>query len=447
MSRLFGTDGIRGLVGKELTPALAHAVGRALGLLLGEQGRPAPTVLIGHDTRASCRGLVAALTAGLSSVGTAVTLLGVLPTPAVSHLVLSRGADAGVVVSASHNPAEYNGIKIFGRDGTKLSDVGEERIEALLGDEGLAAAPVSIATPTDPTGAEEYLAALAATVDTPLAPLRLAADCANGAAVATAPRLLARLGLAPLWLGAAPDGTNINKECGSTSLSRLSATVLEHRLDLGIAFDGDADRCLLIDERGATVDGDAILCMCALDRHRRGLTGSRAVVGTVMSNLGLSRRLEREGIAFHAAPVGDRFVAETMKRVGATLGGEPSGHVIFSDVAATGDGLFTALSVLSLLTRSGTPLSALAAELARYPAATADLPLTPTAREALATDGELSALRERAAALLGTHGRLLIRPSGTEPRLRVLVEADNQALLESTLSLLTKEAERILEKY
>ena len=446
MSRLFGTDGIRGRVGEGLDAPLAHAVGRALGTFLSET-LTRPLVLIGHDTRLSCDMLTSALAAGLAASGADTALLGVLPTPAVSRLVTLRGAAAGVVVSASHNPAEYNGIKIFDKDGTKLSDEGEARLEALLADPAatVSAPPAALGRVTwDATAAPEYIAALAATVPHPLTPLALGVDCANGAAARIAPPLFERLGLAPRWLGIHPDGTNINKECGSTSLGRLGTLVRREGLSVGLAFDGDADRCLLVDETGATVDGDAILAMLALDRRRRGLPGSGAVVGTVMSNLGLRRLLEGEGVAFHAAPVGDRFVAELMQKTGASLGGEASGHVILREQAATGDGLQTALAVLSLMERTKQPLSALAAVLSRYPSATVNLPLAPTAAAAVAA-GALAPLTEALTARLGSRGRLVLRPSGTEPLLRITVEADTRPLVDEVLELASKEATRVLE--
>ena len=447
MGKYFGTDGFRGEANTNLTVEHAFKIGKFLGANSAD-GRA--RIVIGKDTRLSSYMFEYALVAGLTSVGADAYLLHVTTTPSVSFVTRSEGFDAGIMISASHNPYTDNGIKIINRQGEKMSDEVTDKIEKYLDSPDnipLATGERIGRTVDHVLGRNRYTGYIISLARHSYKGLKVGLDAANGSAWMLAKSVFDALGAKTHVIGNDPSGVNINLGCGSTHIEALCEIVRREGLDVGFAFDGDADRCLAVDEGGRVISGEGILYAAAKYLKSRGALEGDTVVTTVMSNLGLSRRLEREGIAFHAAPVGDRFVAETMKRVGATLGGEPSGHVIFSDVAATGDGLLTALSVLSLLTRSGTPLSALAAELARYPAATADLPLTPAAREAFATDGELSALRERAAALLGTHGRLLIRPSGTEPRLRVLVEADNQALLESTLSLLTKEAERILEKY
>lgn len=449
MKRLFGTDGIRGIVGEGLTAELAFSVGRATGqvLCLGRTARP--HALIGTDTRASGGMLSAALAAGLTAAGVDVTLLGVLPTPGVASLVLSRRADAGVVVSASHNSYEYNGIKIFGADGYKLPDALEEEIEALVGTPmATDALPITgigqLYHDADPTG--EYVDALCRSVDVDLSGLSVAIDCACGAACRTAEPLFSRLGVKASWLSATPDGKNINAGCGSTCLEPLSHYVREHGCDLGIAFDGDADRCLLVDAEGRTVDGDEILAMCALDRHRRGVAGSEAIVGTVMSNLGLSRFCREHGLGLSASAVGDRYVLERMRAEEISLGGEQSGHIIFAEHATTGDGQLTACQVLSLMARTHRSLRSLASSMTRYPQSTVSLPLNEQGRLAFYTDGAVGELLRSAEESLGAEGRLLVRPSGTEPRLRITVSAGDEETVNRIIGELSEDLMHMLQK-
>ena len=444
MKRLFGTDGVRGVVGEGLDANLAFALGVSAAEVLSHGEGPL-TVLVGEDTRESSPMLAAALAAGLAAGGAVVRMLGVLPTPAVSYLTTLYRADVGAVVSASHNPHEYNGIKLFGADGEKLSDLYEEAIEAALSHTSEHAARCGRVIPE--AGAQEaYLAHLAA-IAPPPHELRVALDCANGAFSPIGAQVLSLLSKNGRLLFCEPDGRNINRGCGSMALSALSEVVRTGGFDLGVAFDGDGDRCLLLDECGRVVDGDEILAITALDRHRRGILGSFAVVGTVMSNGGLARLLADEGIGFSAAAVGDRYVREEMRRCGCTLGGEASGHIIFSEHAPTGDGAITALEVLSVMLRRCEPLSALAARMKRYPARTVNLPMPMSARSAVEGDPEIASARYAAEQMLAGEGRLVLRPSGTEPYLRITVEARDAYLLDAVCDALVKKVAHSLEKY
>ena len=443
MKRLFGTDGVRGIVGEELDANLAFSLGvRAAEVLATEKGTL--SVLVGEDTRKSSPTLAAAISDGLAAGGARVYRLGVLPTPAVSYLTVARGANLGVVISASHNPHEYNGIKFLGADGEKLSDDCEEKIEeALLRPARGAERRGSVSCAV--LGAEEYLAHLAQYAKR--SSLRVLVDCANGAYSPLAARLLPLLSENGEAIFCEPNGENINRGCGSTAMAALARAVCEGGYDLGIAFDGDGDRCLLVDERGRIVDGDEILAIVAIDRHRRSVEGSFSVVGTVMTNGGLPRLLAAEGIGFSASAVGDRHVREEMRRLGCSLGGESSGHVIFSEKAVTGDGALTAMEVLSVMGREKRPLSQLAARMKRYPARTVNLPLPHSARAALSDDGAIRQAQCEADAMLAGEGRVLLRPSGTEPCLRITVEACDALLLDTVCNMLVEKVARSLRKY
>jgi phosphoglucosamine mutase len=423
VGRLFGTDGIRGVANEDLTPDLALRVGRAAGAILGGRGAP---FFVGRDTRVSGPMLEAALASGACSAGVDVELAGVLPTPAVAFLARARGAACGVVISASHNPVEDNGIKFFASDGFKLPDAAEERIEALVEHGG----------PARPTGGpigslravrradEPYLEHVAALSDGPLQGMRVVVDCAFGAAYATAPRLWEQLGARVTALHAEPDGTRINVGCGSTHLAPLQAAVRAHGADVGFAHDGDADRVLAVDERGDVVDGDALIGLCALDRQRRGALPGRVVVATVMSNLGLEQALAAASIRLERTRVGDRYVLERMREIGAALGGEQSGHLIFLDHATTGDGLVTAVQVTNVMLRSGRRLSELRAAIPRLPQVLVNVRVRE--RDGAASSPEVAAAVAAAQARLARRGRILVRPSGTEPLIRVMVEAERQ---------------------
>jgi phosphoglucosamine mutase len=424
MGQLFGTDGIRGVANTELTPELAVGLGRAVVRTLREEGIERPRVAVGRDPRASGEMLQAALTAGLCSAGGDVIPLGVLPTPGVAYLTARLGADSGAMISASHNPVGDNGIKFFGPDGYKLTDAEEERVEELLQ-----------RTEEDrPTGTrigrlrtqrgltEGYIDHLVATTDVDLAGLRVVADCANGAASVVGPEVLRRLGCEVIAVHAEPDGNNINAGCGSTYPEVVARAVVEHGADVGLAFDGDADRLIAADQAGEVVDGDAILAILAKQLHEdRGIS---SVVTTVMTNLGFKIAMEGLGVEVIQTKVGDRYVLEAMREGGHPVGGEQSGHVILTDHATTGDGVLTAVQLLATLARAGRPMSELAAIMRRLPQVLVNV--RGVDRDRLADAQALWDAVEQAEAELAGKGRVLVRASGTEPVVRVMVEAGSE---------------------
>lgn len=426
MGRLFGTDGVRGVANSELTCELALQIGRAAAMVLTDSNHRHPKILIGKDTRLSSDMLEAALTAGLCSVGANVVQLGVIPTPAVAFLVGKYKADAGVMLTASHNPCEFNGIKIFSGDGYKLPDALEEQIEAIVLDHK--------ATPPTPTGGDvgsvstapnvvrDYIDHIKSTVPFALTGMRIAIDCANGAASRTAEQLFTELGATCYMLSNHPDGVNVNDNCGSTHMEPLMAYVKENHLDAGVAFDGDADRCLAVDDKGNLVDGDFVMAICAADMKSRGKLAKDTVVGTIMTNLGFIRFCEQTGIHFEATKVGDRYVLEEMQLEGYNFGGEQSGHVIFLDFATTGDGQLTAAQLLSIVKRRETKLSNLAVLMKRFPQVLVNVQVAPEGKLRFYTDDKVKAAVEHAKKQLGQDGRVVVRPSGTEPLLRVMVE-------------------------
>ncbi|MBQ0011036.1 MAG: phosphoglucosamine mutase [Ruminococcus sp.] len=427
MGRLFGTDGVRGVANSELTPETALAIGRAAATVLTDGCRRRPVFVVGCDTRISSDMLAGALSAGLCSVGADVIFLGTISTPAVAYLIGLYKADAGIMISASHNPSEFNGIKVFGGNGHKLPDELEERIESLILD-GKADYPAPVG---DGVGkitfaseaATDYIAHLKSTVLYAPSEMRVAVDCANGSASVTAKRLFADLGVQADILFDHPNGTNINESCGSTHMEALSAYVTEHKLDCGIAFDGDADRCLFVDENGNLTDGDMLMAICSLDLKERGRLNRNTVVGTVMTNFGFGKFCEENGLRFASTKVGDRFVLEEMLLEDYSFGGEQSGHIIFRDFATTGDGQLTAVQVLSLMKRKGKKLSELSGVMTRYPQVTLNIRTTADGKIRFYTDGEITKAIESAKEQLDSHGRILVRPSGTEPLIRVMVES------------------------
>ncbi len=426
MARLFGTDGIRGVANADLTPELAFRVGRAAGAVLGGQ----VPVVIGRDTRVSGPMLEAALAAGLCSVGVSVALAGILPTPAVAYLARAQQR-SGVVVSASHNPVEDNGIKLFGADGFKLPDAVEERIEAWVARDDLPR-PTGMELGTVvplPDAEDRYLRYLLGLAGGRLDGVRVVVDCAYGAAVRVAPQLWQALGAIVIPLHAVPDGARINVGCGSTHLAPLQAAVRAHGADVGFAHDGDADRVLAVDERGEVVDGDALMGICALDRCARGLLPGAVVVATVMSNAGLEDALHAAGVRLERTRVGDRYVLERMRELGAVLGGEQSGHLVFLDRATTGDGLVTALEVVNVMLRTGRRLSELRAAIPRYPQVLVNVRVRR--RDGVLEAPEVAAVIRAAQGRLRDGGRILVRPSGTEPVIRIMVEATRQDLAEA----------------
>ena len=437
MGKLFGTDGIRGVVNAGLDATLAYKVGLAAAQVLTREGNHKPLVAIGKDTRISSDLLEGALIAGLCSAGADVLHLGVIPTPAVAWITVDNKADAGIVISASHNPFEHNGIKIFNGQGFKLSDALEGEIEDII----LSGKEVPLKTHgdigrviyADQKEREDYIDHLASTVSTDLAGMRILVDCANGASSATAARLFDRFPeLHTAVINADPDGVNINNGCGSTHLDKLCTMVKAGGYDLGIAFDGDADRCLACDELGNEIDGDQIMAVCGQDLMSRGELPGNAVVATVMSNLGLHVFCRERGMQLLCTDVGDRNVLEKMEECGYVLGGEQSGHMIFRRYATTGDGQLTALQLLSLLHRSGKKASELVADCKRYPQLLVNVAVADKSKKAeIMANADLKAAIAQQEARLAGDGRILVRPSGTEALIRVMVEAKDEETAKS----------------
>lgn len=434
MGRLFGTDGVRGVANKDLTCELAMKLGRAAAAVLTNKSTRHPRVIIGKDTRLSSDMLENAMAAGLCSVGASVVLLGVVPTPAVAYLVEKYKADAGIMISASHNSYEYNGIKIFSGDGFKLPDDLEERIESLiLGEAPLPAAPADSdlgTVETAPNALRDYIDHVKSTVHFSLDGLEIALDCANGSSAMTAETLFTELGAKVHMLANEPNGVNINDGCGSTHMESLIEYVKTHRVDAGIAFDGDADRCLAVDENGEPVDGDFIMAICGLDMKSRGKLNKNCIVGTIMTNLGFIKFCEANGIHFEATKVGDRYVLEEMLLENYSFGGEQSGHVIFRDFATTGDGQLTAAQLLSIMKRREAKLSSMTTVMERYPQTMKNIRVSPEGKLAFYTDPKVKQAIDAATKMLAGNGRVIVRPSGTEPLLRVMVEGQDLALIE-----------------
>ena len=434
---LFGTDGVRGVAGVDLTADLAFNLSTAAASVLADLGEFAghrPTAIVGQDSRASGQYLEEAICRGLSSAGIDVYRVGILPTPAISFLVKDRGADLGVMISASHNPASDNGIKFFDRTGSKLADQIEAKIESVLGQ--IVESSNGAGSVIEDLGAKEsYIQNLLKSLDGNLSGLKVVVDCANGAASFVAPELLKRAGAEVIAISASPNGLNINDNCGSTHLENLIKTVKGEGADIGIAHDGDADRVLAIDEKGSVIDGDFILGILAQDME----LPTKTVVGTVMTNLGLIKALEEKGIKFIATAVGDRYVLEEMLAGGHLLGGEQSGHIIMSKYANTGDGLLTALQLISKLKKSGKSASELASFMKRYPQVLINV--SGVAKEKLSSNQVISKAVVDVQQKLGDKGRVLLRASGTEALIRVMIEAQELSLaqeLASELATLVK---------
>lgn len=431
MGKYFGTDGIRGVANEELDAQLAYQAGFAAATVLTKAAKHRAKIFIGKDTRISGDMLEAALAAGICSAGADVALLGVIPTPAVAYLTVKHGADAGIVISASHNPFEHNGIKIFGANGCKLSDELEAQVEALIddpsGEKPASHENIGKIMPMAETACEEYASHIAQAVPS-LSGLKVAVDCANGASSHTAELIFKKLGVEYDAIFNRPDGVNINTGCGSTHLDALCKKVSEGKYDLGIAFDGDADRCLLVDENGKLIDGDKIMAIVANHLKENGRLQGGVVV-TVMSNLGLHSYLRQHGIPVKTTKVGDRFVLEEMLRSGWNLGGEQSGHVILTDHATTGDGELTAVTFMELLKNSGKKASQLAGEIEHYPQVMINVPVPNAQKKTVAQLPEVKAVGDEIAEKFGQDGRILIRPSGTEALVRVMVEGKEEAVV------------------
>ncbi|MGH2735623.1 MAG: phosphoglucosamine mutase [Actinomycetota bacterium] len=441
MPRLFGTDGVRGVANEALTPDLALALGRAAGLVLAPDGGE---FVVGRDTRVSGPMLEGALVAGLCSAGVDVRTAGVVPTPAVAFLTLAEGARAGAVISASHNPVADNGIKFFSSEGIKISAEADDMIEAVMqaADRPLPTGPdIGGARPFE-HGTERYLEHLAGSLDGSLDGARVVLDCAYGAAWEVAPEAFRRAGADVVEMHAEPDGTRINVECGSTAPDEVARRVVAVGAHLGLAFDGDADRVLAIDERGRLVDGDRILALLAFRLQERDLLKNSIVVATVMSNLGFVRALTERGIEVVQAPVGDKYVAEAMRELGAVLGGEQSGHVIFGSHSTTGDGVLTGLQLASIVAGSDGELSVLGNLFESYPQVLINVRVASKHElESHQSLWEEVRLVERA---LGEDGRVLLRASGTEPLVRVMVEAAEEATARRRAEELAAAVERHL---
>jgi phosphoglucosamine mutase len=420
MTRLFGTDGVRGIAGSELTDDLARRLGRAAVLVLRDHGDDHPTMLVGRDPRGSGVWLQEAVVEGVREAGGTAVLAGVQPTPAIAFMTVDLGASAGIVISASHNPAPDNGIKFFSRDGMKLADAIEDEIEASL--DARVAADVTPGAVRDADEAlERYLDHVAGAALASLEGMHVVVDCANGSASVAAPSLLRRLGARVTPINAEPDGVNINDGAGALHPDVVAEEVLRLGADAGVSHDGDADRALFADATGAVIDGDQVLAACAVEMHETGELAGDTVVATVMSNIGFERAMLDHGIAVRRTRVGDRYVLEEMERDGFVLGGEQSGHIIFRRFATTGDGLLTAVRFLSLAAANGVSVHRLAGVMRRYPQVMRNVPVAD--REAVAASEVVARAVSDAERALGDTGRVLLRPSGTEPVVRVMVEA------------------------
>jgi phosphoglucosamine mutase len=435
MGRLFGTDGIRGVAGTELDRDLAFGLGRAAVVVLGRHGDGHPTFVVGRDPRASGEWLEDALVEGIRTAGGDAVLAGVEPTPAIAFLTVDLRASSGVVISASHNPPEYNGIKFFAADGMKLPDALEDEIEAALGSRWPGStAPGSTVSLADGRG--RYLAHLVGAAEAPLRGMKVVVDCANGAAAELAPEMLRRLGATVHAINADPDGSNINDGCGALYPEVVAAEVVRLGADAGVTHDGDADRALFADATGAIVDGDQVLAATAVALKAAGRLAANTVVTTVMANMGFHHAMRSAGIEVLCSRVGDRYVLEEMLRSGSMLGGEQSGHVIFREHATTGDGLLTAARFLSLAAARGVSVRELASVMHRYPQAMVNVAVRDP--DALAEAAPVWSAAQVVEDELGDEGRVLVRPSGTEPLVRVMVEAESE-------DLASRHAERIAE--
>lgn len=426
MGRLFGTDGARGVAIKELTCELAMQIGRASALVLTKAMNHRPVILIGKDTRISSDILESALCAGICSVGADAVILGVVPTPAVAYLVKEKKADAGVMISASHNSVEYNGIKLFSSTGYKLSDDTEAEIERLILDN-----PEEIVLKSHTevgrirhceNAVESYINHVKSSVKGDFEGMKVIIDCANGSSSATAKQIFGGIGADCIYINCNPDGTNINDKCGSTCISGLQKAVKENGADIGLAFDGDADRCLAVDENGELVDGDKLIAICSKAYKEQGRLKNNSAVVTVMTNIGFSQFAKENNITIITAGVGDRYVLEKMLEGGYNIGGEQSGHIIFLDEATTGDGQLSGVKVLEVLQNSGVKMSELAGIMTSYPQVMVNVKVTPQVKAEWKSYDDVKEIINLHEKALGDNGRILVRESGTEPLVRVMLE-------------------------
>lgn len=435
MRALFGTDGVRGVANRELTPMLAYKMGLAGAYVLSRsvKGPVKPTIVIGKDTRISGDMLEAALIAGICSVGVNVLRVGVMPTPAVAHLIRELKATAGVVISASHNPVEDNGIKFFASSGYKLPDEIEAEIERMIKREGMSELPCPTGSDVGavkdvPDAGDIYAEFAKKTIFTRLDGLKIVLDCANGAASVLSPRIFSELGAEVISINSEPNGININKGCGSTHPEQLARKVVESGADLGLAHDGDADRVIAVDEEGNIVDGDHIMVICSTHLKRKGQLPNDTVVVTVMSNLGLRLGLKDANIKVLETQVGDRYVLEELLKSGAVFGGEQSGHIIFLAHNTTGDGIVTGLQLAAVVKETGKTLSELAAQMERLPQVLVNVRVRD--KKSAMEHEEVKQAIEKGEQILGDKGRILVRPSGTEPKVRVMAEGPDETQLQ-----------------
>lgn len=431
MSRLFGTDGVRGIANSELTPELAFELGKAGAYVLSKETEK-PLILIGMDTRISGDMLESAISAGIQAVGGDVIRVGVVPTPAVAYLVKYYNADAGVMISASHNPFEYNGIKFFNRDGFKLDDSVEDEIEDIIVrhvdvNSHITGEKLGRSQQAEENSVEIYSGFLKATADIDLGGRKIVLDCANGAAYQVAEKVYRELGAKTVVIADKPNGININLNCGSTHTENLQKVVLEENAFMGMAFDGDADRLIAVDEKGNVIDGDRLICIAAGLLQKKGKLSGHVVTTTVMSNLGLHKYLEKLDIKVDVTDVGDRYVLERMRKTGCSVGGEQSGHIIFLDYTTTGDGILSSLQVLKAIIESGKTASELAEEIEIFPQVLVNAKVKNENKEVFHKDDEVVAKIAEVEEKLAGEGRVLIRPSGTEPLVRVMIEGADSA--------------------
>ncbi|MBR1893060.1 MAG: phosphoglucosamine mutase [Lachnospiraceae bacterium] len=448
MARLFGTDGVRGVANTELTPLLAMQLGAAGAYVLTEQNAYRPTIMVGCDTRVSGDMLANALMAGICSVGANAVYVGVIPTPAIAYLTRQYKVDAGVVISASHNPVEFNGIKFFNGDGYKLSDELEDKIEAYIknGNKDL---PAPIGSGVGKIkyrrdAREEYINHSMKQIHTDLHGMKIVVDCAEGASHYTSVETLKELGAEVIAIHNNPDGTNINANCGSTHMQELCARVVMEKADLGLAFDGDADRLLAADENGKVVDGDQIMAIIGTHMKKKGELKNNTIVVTVMTNLGFLLMCKREGIKVDQTKVGDRYVLEHMREIDGSLGGEQSGHIIFLGENTTGDGLLSALHLLEVVKESGKPLSELAKVMEVLPQALCNATVPNHKKEKYLEYPEIKEAIDKLEAKYAGEGRVLIRPSGTEPLVRVMIEGKDQAVIDEDAKSLADLIEKVV---
>ena len=431
MGRIFGTDGVRGIANEKLDVELALAISRATGIIIKSKTEKKPKVIVGRDTRLSGTMLEAAVAAGLSSVGCDVELLGVVPTPAVAYLVTKLGVDGGVMITASHNPFQYNGIKYFGSTGFKLTDEQEDRIEGIVldGKEPIEFAETGeIGRITHNTEASElYVEHIASTVGD-LSGIKIAVDCANGASYETARKIFGKAGAEATFLSCEPDGKNVNLDCGSLHLDALGKYVKENGFDIGVAFDGDADRCLAVDENGEIIDGDMMMAILAKRFMEEGRLNKNILIPTIMSNMGLFKFAEENGISCYPTKVGDRYVLESLLKLNASLGGEQSGHIIIPEFMTTGDGELSALMIIETMKLSGKKASELKKVMRVYPQVMVNIEATAEMKAKL-EDPEVKSYIDIETRRLEGDGRILVRPSGTEPLIRIMIEGSDEKFI------------------